>query len=589
VQRAAFRDGLTILSDVRVLRRALVTSVLVGAILTGIHLGIGGSTTVLEVALTFLVPFIVSLLSSWAVIRRTRSDTALLEGEIQRINRFPDQNPHPVLRVAGDGTLSYANDASEPVVTALGLRVGEPLPPQLLRQLRDAAATPGEPIEIASGVRTFQLLPIDVPDLGVLNVYGTDVTAAKVVDRFPNRNPNPVFRLSHEGALVYANDASKPIVRSLDVGMGDPMPASLVADLRSILTGLTDAVEIRAEERTYRLEAVDIPEFDFINVYGTDVTAAKWITKFPDQNPNPVLRMALDRTLVYANDASEYVVKAFGIGVGEEVPDEFFAELRAIADAGATRTVEVEADEHVIALLPVWIPDFGFINVYGTDVTAAREVEIAHRENERLLLNILPATIAERLRSGESTIADGFEEMTVLFADVVGFTELSSRLQPREVVDMLNRVFTSFDGLVDRYGLEKIKTIGDAYMVVGGLGDERSDHAVAVTQLGLDMLEIVHAAAGAEPLELRIGVHTGPAVAGVIGLKKFIYDVWGDTVNTASRLESAGVPGRIQVSRPTYELLSRAFSFVHRGEVELKGKGLVDTYLVGERVVPREG
>jgi class 3 adenylate cyclase len=589
VQRAAFRDGLTILSDVRVLRRALVTSVLVGAILTGIHLGIGGSTTVLEVALTFLVPFIVSLLSSWAVIRRTRSDTALLEGEIQRINRFPDQNPHPVLRVAGDGTLSYANDASEPVVTALGLRVGEPLPPQLLRQLRDAAATPGEPIEIASGVRTFQLLPIDVPDLGVLNVYGTDVTAAKVVDRFPNRNPNPVFRLSHEGALVYANDASKPIVRSLDVGMGDPMPASLVADLRSILTGLTDAVEIRAEERTYRLEAVDIPEFDFINVYGTDVTAAKWITKFPDQNPNPVLRMALDRTLVYANDASEYVVKAFGVGVGEEVPDEFFAELRAIADAGATRTVEVEADEHVIALLPVWIPDFGFINVYGTDVTAAREVEIAHRENERLLLNILPATIAERLRSGESTIADGFEEMTVLFADVVGFTELSSRLQPREVVDMLNRVFTSFDGLVDRYGLEKIKTIGDAYMVVGGLGDERSDHAVAVTQLGLDMLEIVHAAAGAEPLELRIGVHTGPAVAGVIGLKKFIYDVWGDTVNTASRLESAGVPGRIQVSRPTYELLSRAFSFDHRGEVELKGKGLVDTYLVGGRVVPREG
>ena len=580
------RDSLSILSDVRVIRRALATSLLVGIILTGVHVTVGGPTSVLEVLLTFLVPFVVSLFSSWAVIRRTRSDTALLEGEIQRINRFPDQNPHPVMRIANDGTLSYASAASEPVTSALALHVGDEVDGALLAQLRGVATDGGEPIEIPSGVRTFQLLPVDVPDLGVLNVYGTDVTASKVIDRFPNRNPNPVFRLSHEGTLVYANDASAPIVRSLGISVGDPAPASLVTDLRSVLTGLMTAIEIRAEERTFRLEAVDIPEFDFINVYGTDVTAAKWITKFPDQNPNPVLRIALDRSLVYANDASEYVLKALGVGVGEEVPGEVFTSLQRIADAGATQTVEVEADGHVIALLPVWIPDFGFINVYGTDVTAAREVEIAHRENERLLLNILPATIASRLRAGESTIADGFEEMTVLFADVVGFTELSSRLEPHQVVDLLNRVFTSFDELVDRFRLEKIKTIGDAYMVVGGLGDDGSDHVVAVTQMGLDMLEAVRTSAATEPLELRIGVHTGPAVAGVIGIKKFIYDVWGDTVNTASRLESAGVPGRIQVSRPTYERLSHAFSFEHRGEVELKGKGLVDTFLVESPLTP---
>jgi class 3 adenylate cyclase len=170
--------------------------------------------------------------------------------------------------------------------------------------------------------------------------------------------------------------------------------------------------------------------------------------------------------------------------------------------------------------------------------------------------------------------------MTVLFADVVGFTELSSRLEPREVVDMLNRVFTSFDGLVDGFGLEKIKTIGDAYMVVGGLASDGEDHAVRVTQLGLRMLEEAHRVVDPEPIELRIGVHSGPAVAGVIGLKKFIYDVWGDTVNTASRLESAGVPGRIQVSRSTFERLSGSFRFEPRGEIELKGKGLVEAYLV---------
>jgi class 3 adenylate cyclase len=577
----SLRESLGIVSDVRVVRRALLTSLLVGLILTAVHVGVGGPTTVIEVILTFLVPFVVSLVSSWAVIRRTRTDTALLEREIHTINRFPDQNPHPVMRIAGDGSLSYANAASEPLLTALSLEIGAPIPSRLRSELLAAAGDPtADPIEVMSGVRTFQLLAVDVPDLGVVNVYGTDVTAAKVIDRFPNRNPNPVFRVSREGTLIYANDASSPIVRSLGVGLGDPLPASLIADVRSIVSGLVTGVEIRAEERTYRLEAVDIPEFDFVNVYGTDVTAAKWITKFPDQNPNPVLRIALDRSLVYVNDASEFVLKGFGVGVGEEVPADVFTQLKAIADAGVPETVEVESDGHVVALLPVWIPDFGFINVYGTDVTAVRELETAHRENERLLLNILPPSIAARLRAGEATIADGFEEMTVLFADVVGFTELSSRLEPHQVVDMLNTVFSTFDGLVDRFGLEKIKTIGDAYMVVGGLGADDADHAVQVTQLGLQMLEEVRRFTDPEPIQLRIGIHTGPAVAGVIGLKKFIYDVWGDTVNMASRLEGAGVPGRIQVGRQTYERLFDSFGFEARGEIELKGKGLVETFLV---------
>ena len=577
----SFRESLGIVSDVRVVRRALLTSLLVGLILTAVHLGVGGPTTIIEVTLTFLVPFVVSLVSSWAVIRRTRTDTALLEREIHTINRFPDQNPHPVMRIAGDGSLSYANAASEPLLTALSLQVGAPLPSEFRDVLLAAARDPtAAPVEVVSGVRTFQLLAVDVPDLGVVNVYGTDVTAAKVIDRFPNRNPNPVFRVSSEGTLIYANDASGPIVRSLGIGLGDPLPASLIADVRSIVSGLGRGVEIRAEERTFRLEAVDIPEFGFVNVYGTDVTAAKWITKFPDQNPNPVLRMGLDASLVYANDASEFVLKGLGVGVGEEVPAGIFTQLQAIADAGAAETIEVESDGHVVALLPVWIPDFGFINVYGTDVTAVREVESAHRENERLLLNILPPSIAARLRAGEATIADGFEEMTVLFADVVGFTELSSRLEPHQVVDMLNTVFSRFDELVDRFGLEKIKTIGDAYMVVGGLGAEHADHVVQVTKLGLQMLEEVRRFAAPAPIQLRIGIHTGPAVAGVIGLKKFIYDVWGDTVNTASRLEGAGVPGRIQVGRQTYERLSGSFLFEARGEIELKGKGRVETFLV---------
>jgi class 3 adenylate cyclase len=581
--RSLLTDVRSVLGDPRVLRRALFTALIVGAVLTAVRLASHGSASALEASLTFAVPFVVSVASSWAAIARTRTDTRLLEREVQAINRFPDQNPHPVMRVSRDGVLSYANTASRAVVDALGLEVGSVVPPDLHRRIDGLASGDEAVFEVPAGVRTFSFLAVDVPDLGFTNVYGTDVTAAKVVDRFPNRNPNPVMRMSPDGILIYANDASLPIVRSLGVELGDPLPNGLLSDLRAWLDGERFDIEVRGDMRTYRIEPVAIEEFGFVNLYGTDVTAAKWVARFPDSNPNPVLRTSHEGELVYANDASAVVRKGLGIEVGDQVPAETFARLREIADAGRAETVEVSAEGRIVALLPVWVPEFGFVNVYGTDITAAREVERAHRENERLLLNILPASIAERLRSGESTIADGFEEMTVLFADVVGFTQFASRLEPREVVDVLNRVFSRFDALVDAHRLEKIKTIGDAYMVVGGLVADPVDHAERVAELGLDILSEVREITGEYALDLRVGMHTGPAVAGVIGIKKFIYDVWGDTVNTASRLESHGVPGRIQVTRGAYERLRGRFAFEPRGEVELKGKGRVETWLLTGR------
>jgi class 3 adenylate cyclase len=224
----------------------------------------------------------------------------------------------------------------------------------------------------------------------------------------------------------------------------------------------------------------------------------------------------------------------------------------------------------------VTLAAFESINIYGTDVTA-------ERERHRLLLNILPASIAERLQGGETLIADRFEEMAVLFADVVDFTPFSAGRPPADVIRVLNRVFTIFDRLAERHELEKIKTIGDAYMVAGGIVPGGGS-VEAVAGMALDMLhELAHFRTDeGERLQIRIGLHAGPAVAGVIGLKKFIYDIWGDTVNTASRLESHGTPGRIQVTTQTAERLSERFRFEPRGIVELKGKGSVECqYLVG--------
>jgi adenylate cyclase len=218
-------------------------------------------------------------------------------------------------------------------------------------------------------------------------------------------------------------------------------------------------------------------------------------------------------------------------------------------------------------------------------VTFARGRDTAQARVETLLLNVLPADIAQRLQSDPNSIADHFDDASILFADVVDFTPLSSRLDAREVVGLLDRLFTSFDALVDRYDVEKIKTIGDCYMVAAGVPRQRPDHAHALAGLALEMGECAKNCLpeGAEhDLRLRIGISSGPVVAGVIGRRRFLYDLWGDTVNMASRMESHGTPDAIQITRSTWELLRDDFVVEPLGLVDVKGKGAVETWrLVG--------
>ncbi len=222
--------------------------------------------------------------------------------------------------------------------------------------------------------------------------------------------------------------------------------------------------------------------------------------------------------------------------------------------------------------------------------TQVRELDEERQRSEELLLNVLPPSIAARLKTEQSAIADGFEGVSVLFADIVGFTRMSQRLEPAALVGRLNHIFSLFDDLVDKLKLEKIKTIGDAYMVAGGLHSLEYDHAQAVAEMALAMKRrlVDYQRELGEPLDIRIGIHTGPVVAGVIGKKKFIYDVWGDTVNTASRMESHAESGKIQVSETTYELLKDTYELTARGEIDVKGKGKMRTwYLEGRRADSR--
>lgn len=221
-------------------------------------------------------------------------------------------------------------------------------------------------------------------------------------------------------------------------------------------------------------------------------------------------------------------------------------------------------------------------NLEARIVERTRELSEANATSERLLLNVLPAPIAERLKRGEVTIADTYDDVTVLFADLVGFTAWASTREPEQVVEVLGRVFTSFDALTAKHGLEKIKTIGDAYMVVAGLPTPMPRHREAMMALARELIAAVRDVGRAvgSPLEVRLGLHAGPVVAGVIGTRKFAYDLWGDTVNTASRLESHGVPGRVHVLESTVKALGSEFEFEPRGEIELRSVGRVSTWLL---------
>ncbi len=253
--------------------------------------------------------------------------------------------------------------------------------------------------------------------------------------------------------------------------------------------------------------------------------------------------------------------------------------------------------EPIVAQAPAAIPDpiriaFFVLNVTGVSLTAyvllqyaVRARDEAYARSEGLLLNVLPKSIAERLKREPGVIAEAHPDVTVLFADVVDFTPFTERTEAKRVVGVLDEIFSAFDALAERHNLEKIKTIGDAYMVAAGLPEPRPDHAEAMAEMALDMQAEFGRLCRPLGLDLsiRIGMDSGPVIAGVIGRHKFTYDLWGDTVNTASRMESQGVPGRIQVSEATYRRLCDQYEFEELGEIDVKGKGPRRAYLLVRR------
>jgi adenylate cyclase len=312
------------------------------------------------------------------------------------------------------------------------------------------------------------------------------------------------------------------------------------------------------------LEAVAKSQFDLVllDLMMPDINGLEVLTRL---KANPAVR-DIPVIMISALDEIDSIVRCIEAGAEDYLPKPFDPVLlRARIEAALERKRLRDRERSLI------------------DVLSTEK-----GKTEALLLNILPGTIVSRIRRGEVAIADRFPDATILFADLVGFTTLAGRCSPGRIVELLNNLFSAFDALAKQLKLEKIKTIGDAYMVAGGLPEEKLDHAIAVADMALGMIDAVNETGKrfGETLEARIGIHSGEVVAGIIGQHRSIYDVWGDTVNTASRLESSGLPNRVQISEATYQRVRDQFHCELRGPVEVRGKGTMLTYFLGARLGP---
>ncbi len=290
---------------------------------------------------------------------------------------------------------------------------------------------------------------------------------------------------------------------------------------------------------------------------------------------------------------------ALRIGAHGKTPWRFFSELWNVFDFVVVAVCYLPAGQFVVALRIVRVLRVLRLltSVQQAEIEQLKNVELAKAyqalqeekaHSERLLLNILPQLIAQRLKGGAKIIADSYPDVTVIFADIVGFTQMSAQLTPEQLVQILDDIFCRFDLLAEQHGVEKIKTIGDAYMAVAGVPEERSDHVHAAAGMALAMQASLaeYSAERKLPLHIRVGFHCGPVVAGIIGQKKFIYDLWGDTVNTASRMESHGIADKIQVTEAVYQRLQSSHCFTARGTLDIKGKGRMTTYLLDGPLTP---
>ena len=500
---------------------------------------------------------------------------------IKVLEKFPDQNPNPVLRFSSKGTLIYYNDSSKVIIDEWKIKVNDKPDKIILDNflhLRKDNST--NTFEVTAKKKTFLLKAVYVKELDCINLYGSDITANKVIDKFPDQNPNPVMRVSKEGKLNYFNDASSRIIQHYNLVIGQLISGPLVDLIGK--TAITEDIthgEITIGKKSYLINLVPITEFDFIIIYATDITANKLVNKFPDQNPNPVMRFNNKWQLQYFNDASNYIIENWKIAIDEYIPDEITINLEK-PNSQLAHNMEIEIGERTYYFNIVEIGEFDFFLLYGTDITDTKDKEMILAK----LSKYFSPQVYSSIFTGELdvNINTNRKNLTVFFSDIKGFTTITEKLEPEILTELITYYLTEMTNIAIEYGGTVDKYIGDAIMIF--FGDPKTEgikkDAVSCVAMALKMKRKLKAIRKrwksfglTESLDVRMGIHTDVCTVGNFGSEdRLDYTVLGNGVNLASRLESLANANEILVSENTYNVIRNEIRCTYIDEIKVKGK-----------------
>jgi len=495
---------------------------------------------------------------------------------IDILKKFPDQNPNPVMRVSGNGILKYYNQPSAPIIKFYNLKIDKKIGNDLLKHINIALSKKIHSFEIKLESLSYSLKCVYVEELDGINMYGTDITAKRVIDQFPDSNPNPVMRVSYQGVLGYCNDASSKLVEALNLKIHETVPNPLLKYVGEVsISGQSAKYEIQVGNYTYAASFVPVLEFQFIIVYATDVTALKVIEKFPNQNPNPVFRVDLEGNLNYFNEASNYIVDKISAEVGTRLPKEF---LENLLNGENRFELEIGSKSYVFDI--VKIKEFSFYLIYGTDITDSKDKE---KILEKLSKYFSPQ-VYNSIFSGELdvTINTKRKNLTVFFSDIKSFTTITEKLEPEILTDLITNYLTEMTNIAIKYGGTVDKYIGDAIMIFFGdphsMGTKKD--ALACVSMALEMKKKLRKLKKdwertglSESLDVRMGIHTDVCTVGNFGSSdRLDYTVLGNGVNLASRLESMAGANEILISENTHNLINKDFQSQFFSEITVKGK-----------------
>ena len=506
--------------------------------------------------------------------------------------KFPDQNPNPVMRSSEKGDILYFNNPAIKIIQYWEQVKDRSFPKSFFDNVKKSKQKLAESsFEIRTDKKLFLVKSVYVEELKSYNIYFQDITAKSIISKFPDQNPNPVMQVDYEGHLIYHNEASNPFIKHHKLKIGSLVSEDLLSLVGEVaLTSSFKNSRVNFAHSIYDIRLVPIKEFDFIIIYCTDVTAEDLVRKFPDQNPNPVLRFNKDFILEYYNDAASYIIDEWGVSTGQSIDMWIISKIKN-SKTSHIKKIEHEVGDKTFSSNIVFTPQFNFYLMYSTDISESRAKEMILGK----LSKYFSPQVFSSIFTGELDVKIDTrrKNLTIFFSDIKGFTSLTEKLEPEQLTNLIADYLTEMTDIAMKYGGTVDKYIGDAIMIFFGDPDTRGIKidAVSCVKMALEMLTRLsvikkkwESQGISDNLSIRIGIHSDICTVGNFGSKdRLDYTVLGNGVNLASRLEGLAKPNTILISDSTYNIIKEEIECTASEEVKVKGKlQPVKTYKVND-------